>query len=332
VKIYFSQTEHWEKEYLKKKLVDHELTFIPEPLTLENVQKFKDADVISIFINSLITKELLDQLPNVKLISTRSTGYDHIDIASCKIKNVTICNVPHYGTHTVAEHTFALILALSRNIIKSVNRTKEADFDFKNLMGFDLYNKTLGIVGLGDIGNSVLRIAQGFGMRVVAYSHHPNETMARKLGITYLDLKELFGVSDIVTLHVPYTKETHHMINKKNIKKFKKGSILINTARGALVETEAVIWGLEEGILKGVGLDVLEEETAIKEEREILHNNFLKTSNFKTLFFDHVLMTKENVVITPHNAFNSIEALEFILEVTAQNILDFENQKPQNTL
>jgi len=150
------------------------------------------------------------------------------------------------------------------------------------------------------------------------------------LGITFLTLKELFAVSDVVTLHVPYTKETHHLINKRNIKRFKKGSLLINTARGGLIETEAILYGLDKGILRGVGLDVLEYEDTIKEERQILTENFLKNSNFKTLYFDHILMNRENVLITPHNAFNSTEALKKILDVTVENIVHFQQQTPQN--
>lgn len=332
MKIAFFEVEKWEKEYLKTKLKGHEVSFYNVPLTKDNVDEVKDTDVLSTFIYSSLDKEVINLMPNLKLITTRSTGYDHINLPCCKNREIIVCNVPHYGTHTVAEHTMALVLGLSRRILTSVERTKRGNFDHRELTGFDLYDKTIGIVGLGDIGTSVMHMAKGFGMHVVAYSHHPDEKLARKLGVTFLDLKELFAVSDIVTLHVPYTKETHHMINKKNIKKFKKGSILINTARGGLIETEALIYGLEKGILKGVGLDVLEEETAIIEERQILTDHYIKTSNIKTLYFDHVLMTYENVLITPHNAFNSIEALRLILDVTAENILDFERKHPQNTI
>ncbi len=332
MKIAFFEVEDWEKAYLEQKLAGNELLFFPSPLNKDYVPKIQDVEIISTFINSPITKEFLDRLPNIRLITTRSTGYDHIDVTCTRYKKIIVCNVPHYGTSTVAEHTFSLILALSRRLIPSIERTKRGQFNHQELTGFDLYDKTIGIVGLGDIGASVMKIAKGFGMHVVAYTHHPSEELARKMRITFLDLNELFTVSDIVTLHVPYTKETHHMINKRNIKKFKKGSILINTARGGLIETEAILYGLEKKILQGVGLDVLEDETTIKEERQIITNHFLKHSNFKTLFFDHVLMSQENVLITPHNAFNSVEALRKILDVTVQNILDFEQRKPQNII
>jgi len=332
MKIAFFEIEPWEKAYLEKKLSGHEVLFFEEPLTKENVAQIKDVEAISVFLASLITKELIDHLPNLRLITTRSTGYDHIDVACRKYKDVVICNVPHYGTHTVAEHTFALILGLSRKLFLSIERTKHGEFDHNELTGFDLYDKTIGIVGMGDIGTSVIRIAKGFGMHVVAFSRHPDEKLARKLGITFLSLAELLAASDIVTLHLPYTKETHHIINRKNIKKFKKGSLLINTARGPLIATDAIVYGLEKGILAGVGLDVLEQENMIQEERQILTKHFIKNSNFKTLYLDHVLMNQENVIITPHNAFNSTEALQMILDVTVANILEFIEQKPQNTI
>lgn len=332
MKIGIFEAELWERRYLEKKLEGNELIFEKEPLTNKNVDKFKDCEAVSIFICSTLNKEVLDRMPNLKFITTRSTGFDHIDLATCKEKGIIACNVPHYGTHTVAEHAFALILTLSRKIYVSVDRTKRGDFDHHELTGFDLYGKTLGIVGLGDIGKSVLSIAKGFGMNVVAYAHHPDEALARQYGISFLSVKELFAVSDIVTLHVPYMKETHHLVNKRTIKKFKKGSILINTARGPLVQTEALLYGLEKGILAGVGVDVLEGETAIQEERQILGNHSFDHQSFKTLYYDHVLMGRDNVIITPHNAFNSIEALHLILDVTAQNLLDFQSGKPQNTV
>jgi len=332
MKIAFFEVESWERKYLESKLPGHELKFSSSHLTVENAKEIKDYDVLSIFLMSHLTPEVLDQLPNLKLITTRSTGFDHIDCPTCYNRKITVSNVPHYGTHTVAEHAFALILALSRKIVASVERTKHGDFDHRELTGFDLFDKTIGIVGLGDIGMSVLNIAKGFGMKVAAYAHHPDEVLARKLGISFLNLPELFAVSDLVTLHVPYVKETHHLVNQKNIKKFKKGSILINTARGALVETEAIVYGLEKGILKGFGADVLEEEDIIKEEKQILSEHLLKDTNLKTLYLDHVLMGRENVVITPHNAFNSEEALRMILDVTVENILQFEKNNPQNTV
>ncbi|MEK7571026.1 MAG: NAD(P)-dependent oxidoreductase [Patescibacteria group bacterium] len=330
MKIAFFEVETWEQIYLQKKLADHTLIFHPEPLTKENASQFADVDIVSIFITSHPTKEVLDKMPNLKLISTRSTGYDHIDVPFCRKKRVVVCYVPHYGTHTVAEHTFALILGLTRKIYASLQRTKQGQFDHHELTGMDISGKTLGILGLGDIGIAVSKIAKGFGMKVVAYARHPDEKLARKYGITFLTVNQLLGASDIVSIHLPYTKQTQHLINKRNIKRFKKGSLLINTARGGIVETEAILFGLEKGILGGAGLDVLEQEGIIEEEREILTERFQKRPDFETLYYNHLLMNNENVIVTPHNAFNSREALQMILDVTVQNILDFAEQKPQN--
>lgn len=332
MRIAFFETEDWEQAYLEQKLHGYELRFYTGPLTQENAEEVKDFEAISFSILSRIDETLLQRLPNLKMLTSRSTGFDHIDVAACRKRQITVCSVPNYGAHTVAEHTFALLLALSRQLISSVDRTKHGDFDHRKLTGFELYNKTIGIIGLGDIGKLVMQIAKGFGMHVVAYSHHPDESLARKNSIHFLELKELLAVADIVTLHIPYRKENRHLINKKNIKKFKKGSILINTARGPLVETEAIIYGLEKGILRGAGLDVLEEENVIHEERQLLTAQYQEQADYKTLYLDHVLLSKDNVIITPHNAFNSSEALRVILDVTVDNIIGFEHHQPQNII
>jgi len=332
MKIAFFETEDWEQKYFEDKLKGHELQFFPHPLDKKDVSEIKEVEVLCVFISSPVTKEIVDNLPKLKMITTRSTGFDHIDSDLRKKKDLIVCNVPHYGTHTVAEHTFALILSLSRKLYLSFERIKHGEFSHENLTGFDLYDKTLGIIGMGDIGTSVINIAKGFGMHVVAFSRHPDEKIAKKLGITFLNLNELLGAADVVSLHVPYTKETHHMINKKTIKKFKKGSLLINTARGGLVQTEAIVYGLEKGILQGAGVDVLEEENLINEERQLLSKHFIKDKELKTLYMNHMLMSDERVAITPHNAFNSTEALHIILDVTIENILQFVAQKPQNVV
>lgn len=332
MKIAFLEIEEWEIPYLRKHLTGYALSFDTNHLDENSVKKLKDIEVLSVFIYSTLTADTLKEMPNLKLIITRSTGFDHIDLEYCKKNNITVCNIPNYGANTVAEHTFALLLALSRKIIPSIEKTRKGNFELEGLRGFDLHGKTIGVIGLGHIGTEMIRIAKGFGMHVVVQTLHPSEEIARKLKITFLKLSELLRVSDVVTLHVPYTKKTHHMINKKNIKKFKKGSVLINTARGGLIETEAILYGLNSGILQGVGLDVLEEECGIKEERQLLTGKFKLECDLKTQLLDHILLTKDNVLITPHNAFNSNEALHKILDVTVENIIAFVDKKPQNVV
>jgi D-lactate dehydrogenase len=256
-------------------------------------------------------------------------GYDHIDLDYCRQKNIAVSNVPTYGAHTVAEHTFALILAISRKIIPSVEHARRGDFSSAGLEGFDLNGRTLGVIGTGNIGTNVCEIGLSFGMKVLAFSRSQNEALVAK-GIRYVALDELLGQSDIITLHLPHNKETEHLINLSNLDKIKKGAILINTARGALVETAAIAEGLEKGILAAAGLDVLEEEAHLREEKEFLSEEYLKNVDIKTELINHVLLTRDDVVITPHNAFNSKEAVEEIMEVSIANIKSYVDNKPQN--
>jgi D-lactate dehydrogenase len=329
-KLVFFEIEEWEKDFLKQALPNNTLIFSTNKTHEETSLDLFDAEIISTFIYSKLTSEILSKFKQLKLIATRSTGYDHIDLQFCKEKNIAVVNVPSYGAHTVAEHTFALLLALSRKIIPAVERTKQGDFNVNGLQGFELYGKTLGVVGAGNIGKTVITIALGFGMKVIAFTRTPDESLKQK-GVMFVNnLDELIATSDIVTLHVPDIKETHHIINLQNIQKFKKGSILINTARGGLVETQAILEGLDKGILLAAGIDVLEEECNLKEERELLTNDFLQKCDLKTQLLNHILLTKENVIITPHNAFNSKEALHQILQITGENIQSFLDNNPKN--
>lgn len=329
MRIAFFEIEDWEIPILKEHFGENDIRFESTPVEKETTS-LDTIEILSVFIYSELTKEILSLMPNLKLIVTRSTGFDHIDTEYCKEKGITVSNVPEYGTRTVAEHTFALLLSLSRKIIPSVERTRKNNFSLEGLRGFDLYKKTLGVIGAGHIGQAVIEIANGFGMDVLVYSRKQNMELAQKLGFMYVDLNHLLTTSDVVTLHVPYTDETHHMINKENILKFKKGSILLNTARGGIIETEAILLGLEQGILKGAGIDVLEEEYMVKEERQLLTAQYLKESDLKTQLLNHVLLTKDDVLVTAHNAFNSNEALKRILDVTVEDITAFLQNEPIN--
>lgn len=329
MRIAFFEIQGWEKEHLKKSLKKHSLTFSFEPLTLENIKEAKDADVISVFTYSHLSKEILHHLPKLKMIATRSTGFDHIDLKECKARNITVCNVPTYGENTVAEHTFALLLSLSRNVHKSYQRTLRGDYSIEGLKGFDLANKTIGIIGLGNIGMHVLRIAKGFEMNVLVSTKHEDKRFAEQMNFKYVSLKDLLKNSDIITIHCPLTLDTQHLINKKSIKDIKRGAVLINTARGRIVDTEALIEALDKGILSGVGLDVLEGEELLKEEHEMLYDR-RKTKKLVELARDHILLSKENVIFTPHIGFYSTEALHRILETTEMNIEEFSKGKAIN--
>ncbi|MBI4146409.1 hydroxyacid dehydrogenase [Candidatus Woesearchaeota archaeon] len=318
------------KDYLREHLKGHDLQFIEEPLTEKTA--IPKASIVAFFIYSKINDAILKKLSNVKLITTMSTGYDHVDIEACKKKNITACNVPAYGENTVAEHAMALLLSISRNILPAVERTRKGNFELEGLRGFDLKGKTLGILGTGRIGRHVAHYAQAFDMRVIAWDKFPNEELAKECGFTYVPFEQLLSESDAISIHLPETPETHHIINTKNIRTIKKGCVLINTARGGIVETEALLIGLKERILKACGLDVLEEECAIKEEAQLLHETFQKTCDLKTLLEEHILLEQPNVLITPHNAFNSTEALMRILDTTIDNIQAFVAGVPKNKI
>lgn len=331
MQIAFFGVEKWEEEYIKNNFPNENILITEDNLKLENVLNYQNLEIISIFIYTNLNKELIDKLPNLKFVAARSTGFDHIDVEYCKQKGIVVSNVPTYGAHTVTEHTFALILAISRKLIPSVEQAKSGDFSSENLQGFDLAGKTLGVIGTGNIGTNVAKIALSFDMKVLAFSRTQNQELISK-GVKYMSLDELLANSDIVTLHLPHLKETEHIINFSNIQKFKKGAVLINTARGALIETQCILEGLEKGIFSVVGLDVLEEEIHLKEEREFLSTEYLKTADLKTELINHVLLTRDDVVITPHNAFNSREAVEEILEISVLNIKKFTKGSPQNLI
>jgi len=331
MRIAFFEVEYWEEEYLKEKLSGHQLKFSNEKLSLENAAQIKDFDALSVFIYSKIDEQIIQAIPNLKLVTTRSTGFDHIDIDVCKKRGITVCNVPSYGENTVAEHTFALILSLSRNMCKACIRRFEQDFSIEGLEGFDLKGKTIGVVGTGQIGLHVIRIAKGFGMNVVAYDVRQNKLLSEVLEFEYVTLEDLLARSDVITLHVPYMKATHHLMNKDTFKLVKRGAILINTARGSIVDTEALIDALDKKILAGAGLDVFEGEEVIKEEKQLLYEP-KNLEVLASLVKDHILLSKDNVVFTPHIAFYSKEALERILETTVENIAAFVSGKPQNVV
>jgi D-lactate dehydrogenase len=303
-------------------------SFYAEPLN-KRLPEIPELDVVSVFIRSKVDAAVLDRLPNLKLLATRSTGYDHIDIEEAQRRGVAVANVPIYGENTVAEHTFALILSLTRNIHRAHIRTMRSDFSLEGLRGFDLKGKTLGVVGAGHIGLHVVKMAKGFGMKVLAFDVQRNPFLAEVMGFDYASFDELLAASDIVTLHAPYNPATHHLIDRGALEKMKRGALLINTSRGGLVDTEALVWALDAGILGGVGLDVLEGEELVSEEAEILASGE-STETLATLLRSHILVRREDVVITPHIAFYSREAVQRIINTTVENIIAFIEGRPQN--
>ena len=326
------ELEAWEKPSFSSRLRGNALTFIEGHLTDANISQAKDAEVLVLFIYSHVGKKELAALPSLKMIATMSTGFDHIDVAACRKRGIIVCNVPSYGSETVAEHSMALILALAKKLVPSIERTRRGDFSLEGLRTFDLEGKVLGIVGLGKIGSHAAKMARSFGMKVIAYSPHADATLAKKLRCKLVPLEELLAKSDVISLHAPLTPETKHMINAETIAKMKKGVILINTARGGLVDTKALVAALDSGKISATGLDALEEECNIKEERQILSPNFVKECDLKTVLANHILLNKPNVIVTPHNAFNSTEALQRIVDTTIGNVKAHLTGKPENVV
>jgi D-lactate dehydrogenase len=330
MKYAFFELESWEKEYFEKEIANNELVFFDAPLS-EETQDLDTFDVVIVFIHSQLKKELLDKMPNLKFITTMSTGFDHIDIEECKRRNIPVSNVPSYGETVVAEHTFALLLAIARRLPESIERVKKGNFMPTGLTGFELRGKTLGVIGVGSIGTNVIRIARGFGMNTIVYKRTPDYTLEKELGCKFVELPVLYQQSDIVTLHIPYSKETHHYLNEEAFSQMKNGVIILNTARGPLIDGMALLKALDSGKVKAAGLDVLEEEPLLEEEKDLLSHEFAK-DKLMLVLQDHMLVNHPNVVITPHNAFNSDEALHKIVETTHENLSAFTNGAPVNVV
>lgn len=330
MKYAFFELENWEREYFQKEITNNELVFFDEPLSSET-PGLETFDVAIIFIHSQMNKELLDKMPNLKFITTMSTGFDHIDTEECKNRNILISNVPTYGETIVAEHAFALLLAISRRLPESIERVKEGNFMPSGLTGFELRGKTIGVIGVGSIGTNVIRIARGFGMNAIVYKRTPDYALEKELGCKFVELPVLYQQSDIITLHIPYSKETHHYVGEEQFNMMKDGVVIINTARGALIDSMALLMALDTGKVKAAGLDVLEEEPLLEEEKDLLSLSFEK-DKLMTILEDHMLVKHPKVIVTPHNAFNSNEALHKIVETTHQNLTGFMSNMPLNVV
>jgi len=317
------------KEYVRAKMRGFPCKITEETITEKNLNK--DAEILSVFVESPVTKKIIEALPRLKMIATMSTGYDHIDLATAKKHKIPVCNVPTYGENTVAEHAMALMLGLSRKLFQSVKRVKEGVYDYHGLRGVDLRGKTLGVIGTGHIGAHVIKMALGFEMNIVAFDAFPNQDLAKKFGFKYTALNKLLAESDFITLHTPLLPATYHLLNKKNIKLIKKGAYIINTARGALIDPEALVWALQAKQIAGAGLDVLEDEGFVQSE-EAMVKAACKGSEcqIKTNLMNNIIIDHPNTIVTPHNAFNSAEALQRIIDVTAENIKSFANGEIKN--
>ncbi len=325
MKLAFFEIEPWEQEGLKTVFPNDELFFSAAKLDELSLPAEQDFDIISVRTNSKVPKAVLDHFPNLKCIATRSTGYDHIDLNETKTRGINVGYVPGYGDVTVAEFAFGLILNITRNIYRGANEVKEeGSFDLTGLRGSDLNGKTIGVIGTGRIGKNVIKIAQGFGMKVVAFDPFPDLEFAKTQQFTYAALDDLLASSDVITIHCPATPQTLHLLNKENMPRVKKGAYLVNTARGTIIETQALVDALESGQIRGAALDVLEAENSLRDETEVLMHGHPDETETHTMLLDHALMRMPNVIITPHMAFDSDEAVRRILACTVENIQGFQ--------
>lgn len=295
----------------------HELVYLDTHLSARTAQLARGATAICSFVNDELSAGVLDLLSEegVRLIALRSAGFSHVDLARAKTHGIVVARVPAYSPHAVAEHTVALILALNRKIHRAYNRVREGNFSLDGLMGFDLAGKTVGVIGTGLIGEVVVRILAGFGCRVLAYDPQINPSCVA-LGATPVSLTSLLKESHIITLHCPLTPTSHHLISATTLQDILPGALLINTSRGAVIDTQAVVDALKTGQLGGLALDVYEEEADLFFED--LSDKFIPDDLFARL------LTFPNVVITGHQAFFTIEAMTAIAETTIANITAFE--------
>ncbi|GIW62406.1 MAG: lactate dehydrogenase [Patescibacteria group bacterium] len=331
MKIVFFDVQKWERSKIAKAYPSAILE--KSPFDSQTAEKYKTAEIISGFIYSKFNKENLEKLPNLKYITTRSTGYDHIDLNYCKDKKILVSNVPDYGSKTVAEYAFALILEITKKLNESIQMAKlQKPLNRSKIRGFELYNKTLGLLGFGKIGKETAKIADGFGMKILVYNRSRYPEFEKKYNLKFADLKTVLQKSDILSLHLPLTEETYHILNKDTLKLCKKGSIIINTARGGLIDQSALLCAIEDNHIAMAGLDVLEEEDDLQEEVEILTGKINSNLNYKEVLINHILINHPKIIVTPHNAFNTKEALDRITMTTISNINNFLKKTPTNLI
>lgn len=308
-----------------------EVQFLPVGTDIAAIDT--EVEVVSVFVNMLVTRSMIEHLPQLKLIATRSTGVNHIDLDAAKEHGVTVANVPGYGGSTVAEYAVTLLLMLTRQMRAVLDESNSTDPSRAHERGIDLYGRTMGIIGTGNIGRGVAKIAKGFGMRVLGYDMYPNQQEAETIGFEYVELDKLLTESDVISLHIPSSPENTHLINAETLTRLKDGVTLINTARGELIDTVALVEALETGKVGAAGLDVLEDEQLLNP------NVFVKTvaeqkdeSMLRREAALAVLQKMPNVLITNHNAFNTQGAVQIINQTTIDNIVGFFSGKSVHTV
>jgi D-lactate dehydrogenase len=340
VRLYFTETEESDERFFSEALAGQELRFVD---TLRDVGA--EAEILSVYIHHRIGAEFLEAHPSLQLIATRSTGHDHIDLEECRKRNVKVAGASSADDNSVAEHTFMLMLAVARRLMEVREANRRSFFRYENLRSHDLKDKTLGVIGTGRIGLRVVRIALAFGMNVLAHDPYRRSLMGEILGLRYVSFDELLRQSDVISLHVPLTKETYHMIDRDALSCCRPGVILINTARGAVIDTVALNEALDKGIVAGAGLDVLEDERVMQKDiGKLMSERIIKDlqgpseeavlqrpegqREIQNLMQNQRVLARHTVVFTPHVAFNSVEAVQRINQITADTIVAFLRRQP----
>lgn len=311
---------------------DHSWQYIQEPISLENIDP--EAEVVSIFVSSNLTEKIMKRMPKLRLVAARSTGFDNIDLDYAREHDITVENVPTYGENTVAEYAFSLLLAVTRKLVPTITETERGTFNSSDHVGIDLQGLTFGIVGLGHIGRHAAQIARGFGMNVLAYDIHHDEEFATQNQVEYVSFDDVLARSDVLSLHAPMTPSNYHLINEHTIARMKHGAILINTARGELVENRALIIALRSGQLYGAGLDTVEGEKFLDRHHLIdaIVDNSTSPTSYEHASENYALLHMPNVVVTEHSAFNTAQAIKRINDTTVQNMIDYWYGKIPNAV
>lgn len=326
-KIAVYSTKPYDKVFLQRALDGHnnlEFHYFEDSLSEDTAGFVKEFEAVCIFVNDRATRPVIEKLAEngIKLIVLRSAGFNHVDLGAAATHNIKVVRVPAYSPHAVAEHALAMIMTLNRKTHRAFNRVRENNFSLNGLMGFDLYGKKAGVVGTGKIGRIFCKIMLGLGCKVMGHDPQPDEEI-RQLGVTYHELEELFEQADIISLQCPLTPQTHHLIDENAIRLMKDGVMLINTSRGGLIDTKALITGLKSGKIGYLGMDVYEQE----------ENLFFKDLSDQIIHDDVImrLITFPNVLITSHQAFFTENAMKNIAETTVHNIIQFmEGQQLDN--
>ncbi len=330
-KIVFFDVEDYEKEFLNKHN-DGNFFFVENPLNdmTKISQEIAEAEIISVFATSRVTKRILSKFPNLKLIALRSVGFNHVDLDYCNEHNIAVETSPNYGNKSVAEFAFALMLGVCRKIFPAENDYKNMVINPNNLVGSELGGKTVGVVGVGAIGAAFVRLAYGFDMNILGYDLRPDEELIKKYGIKYVDFDTILRESDFISLHAPLMKSNFHLFDDEAFSKMKKTAVLVNTARGELIDSEALFNALTSEKIAGAGLDVLENESTINDLDLVIGINRLSNDELKNTIINSRLFQLPNVIVTPHIAYNTYEAINRILSTTISNIRAFEEGRIQN--